>query len=48
MGRVAAAQLFDRLERGLIPQIGNRTVLPVELVLRQSCGCKNKAAVVIP
>jgi LacI family transcriptional regulator len=47
MGRVAAGQLFERLERGEIPQTGNRIVLPVEIVLRRSCGCKHRAAVVM-
>ncbi|MGD0733747.1 MAG: LacI family DNA-binding transcriptional regulator [Terracidiphilus sp.] len=47
MGRVAANQLFDRLERGEMPQTGNRVVLPVEIVLRRSCGCKNKSAVIM-
>ena len=47
MGRVAASQLFERLERGETPQSGNRIVLPVELVLRRSCGCKHKSAMVI-
>lgn len=48
MGRVAANQLFERLERGETPQTGNRVVLPVEMVLRRSCGCKNRVAVVMP
>jgi LacI family transcriptional regulator len=47
MGRVAANQLFDRLERGETPQTGNRVVLPVEIVLRRSCGCKNKSTVIM-
>ena len=47
MGRVAANQLFDRLERGETPRTGNRVVLPVEIVLRRSCGCKNKSAVIM-
>jgi LacI family transcriptional regulator len=47
MGRVAASQLFERLERGEMPQTGNRIVLPVELVLRRSCGCKHKTTVVM-
>jgi LacI family transcriptional regulator len=47
MGRVAANQLFDRLERGEMPQTGNRIVLPVEIVLRRSCGCKHKTAMVM-
>jgi LacI family transcriptional regulator len=47
MGRVATSLLFDRIERGEIPQTGNRIVLPVEIVLRRSCGCKHRVPVVI-
>jgi LacI family transcriptional regulator len=47
MGRVAASLLFDRIERGELPQTGNRIVLPVEIVLRRSCGCKHRTPVVI-
>jgi LacI family transcriptional regulator len=47
MGRVAANLLFDRITRGEIPQTGNRIVLPVEIVLRRSCGCKHRTPFVI-
>jgi LacI family transcriptional regulator len=47
MGRVATSLLFDRIARGELPQTGNRIVLPVEIVLRRSCGCKHRAPVVI-
>lgn len=47
MGRVAAEQLFDRLKLGEFTEPGKRIVLPVEIVLRRSCGCKNKTAVVL-
>ncbi len=47
MGRVATSLLFDRIARGEIPQTGNRIVLPIEIVLRRSCGCKHKTPVVI-
>jgi LacI family transcriptional regulator len=47
MGRVATNLLFDRIERGEVPQTGNRIVLPVEIVLRRSCGCKHRTPVVI-
>lgn len=47
MGRVATNLLFDRIERGELPQTGNRIVLPVEIVLRRSCGCKHRSPVVI-
>lgn len=47
MGRVATNLLFDRIARGEVPKTGNRIVLPVEIVLRRSCGCKHRAPVVI-
>ncbi|MGB6745685.1 MAG: LacI family DNA-binding transcriptional regulator [Terracidiphilus sp.] len=47
MGRVATSLLFDRITRGETPYTGNRIVLPVEIVLRRSCGCKHKTPVVI-
>lgn len=47
MGRVAASLLFDRIDRGEVPLTGNRIVLPVEIVLRRSCGCKHRTPVVI-
>jgi LacI family transcriptional regulator len=47
LGRVAANLLFDRIASGELPVTGNRIVLPVEIVLRRSCGCKNDATVVI-
>jgi LacI family transcriptional regulator len=47
MGRVATNLLFDRITRGELPQTGSRIVLPVEIVLRRSCGCKNRTPVVI-
>ena len=47
MGRVAANLLFDRITRGETPHTGNRIVLPVEIVLRRSCGCKHRIPVVI-
>ncbi len=47
MGRVAANLLFDRIVRGETPHTGNRIVLPVEIVLRRSCGCKHRTPVVI-
>lgn len=48
MGRVAAELLFDRINTGEIPPVGNRIVLPVEMVLRRSCGCKHRVEIVIP
>lgn len=47
MGRAATNLLFDRITRGETPHVGNRIVLPVEIVLRNSCGCKQSDAVVI-
>ncbi len=47
MGRVATNLLFDRIARGELPQTGNRVILPVEIVLRRSCGCKHRTPVVI-
>ena len=47
VGRVATNLLFDRIERGELPQTGNRIILPVEIVLRRSCGCKHRMPVVI-
>jgi LacI family transcriptional regulator len=47
MGRVAANVLFERIAQGEIPETGNRIILPVEVVLRRSCGCKHRTAAVI-
>jgi LacI family transcriptional regulator len=47
MGRVATNLLFDRIARCETPQTGNRIVLPVEIVLRRSCGCKHRTPVII-
>lgn len=47
MGRVATSQLFDRIERSELPHTGSRIVLPVEIVLRRSCGCKHRTPLVI-
>ena len=40
MGRVAADLLFHRIASGELPETGNKIILPVEIVLRRSCGCK--------
>jgi LacI family transcriptional regulator len=47
MGRVATNLLLDRISRGELPKTGNKIVLPVEIVLRRSCGCKHRTSVVI-
>jgi LacI family transcriptional regulator len=40
LGRTAAEVLFERLATGGAPKLGERIVLPVELVVRGSCGAK--------
>jgi LacI family transcriptional regulator len=40
LGRVAANLLFERIRSDEFPAEGNRIILPVELVIRNSCGCK--------
>lgn len=47
MGRVATNLLFDRINRNETSNTGNRIVLPVEIVLRRSCGCKHRTPVII-
>lgn len=47
IGRVATNLLFDRIARGETPQTVSRIVLPVEIVLRRSCGCKHRTPVVM-
>ncbi len=46
LGRVAASLLFERIEREELPRTGKRIALPVELVLRRSCGCRHRTSVV--
>jgi LacI family transcriptional regulator len=40
MGRVAAEMLFERLQSEEFAEAGEQRVLPVELVVRRSCGCE--------
>ena len=47
MGRVAADLLFERISRGELPTTGTKITLPVEMVIRRSCGCKNRTPVLI-
>jgi LacI family transcriptional regulator len=47
MGSAATKLLFDRITGGETPYVGNRIVLPVEIVLRNSCGCKSSVPVVV-
>lgn len=42
LGRTAAELLFKRLNTGTRPKTGKRTTLPVDLVVRGSCGTKHK------
>lgn len=39
IGETAANLLFERIARGQFPTKGHRVVLPLELVIRRSCGC---------
>lgn len=47
MGKAAINLLFNHIESKEITHEGNRIVLPVEMVLRRSCGCKHRIAQVI-
>ena len=40
LGTLAAGLLFNRLAGDVLPKTGREVVLPVELVVRGSCGCK--------
>jgi len=42
VGEMAASLLFQRIARGEYPSKGHRVVLPVELVIRRSCGCSGE------
>jgi LacI family transcriptional regulator, galactose operon repressor len=42
LGRVAAELLFARLEHKEVSLSGQQIVMPVELVIRQSCGCNRR------
>jgi LacI family transcriptional regulator len=39
IGTVGAGLLFDRLSDAQLPKAGRKVVLPVELIVRRSCGC---------
>lgn len=47
MGRTATNLLFDRIQGNSSAQAGKRITLPVEIVLRRSCGCKHRSAVIL-
>jgi LacI family transcriptional regulator len=40
LGKIAAMHMFEQLKEGRSQHIGKVTMLPVELVIRRSCGCK--------
>jgi LacI family transcriptional regulator len=40
LGRVAGELLFTKLSEKTIPLSGQQIMLPVELIIRQSCGCE--------
>jgi LacI family transcriptional regulator len=44
LGRVAAELLFARLANEKVSLAGQQIVLPVELVIRGSCGCNSHKA----
>jgi len=44
VGEMGANLLFQRIARGELPTKGHRVVLPVELVIRRSCGCHPQGA----
>jgi LacI family transcriptional regulator len=44
MGEVAANLLFQRISGSAAPKVGHRVILPVELIVRCSCGCRPQTA----
>lgn len=40
LGKIAAIQMFEQLKEGRRQHVGKTTMLPVELVVRRSCGCE--------
>lgn len=44
IGETGANLLFERIARGQFPTKGHRVVLPLELVIRRSCGCHAPSA----
>ena len=44
MGRIAAMRMFEQLNEEGHKHVGKVTTLPVELVIRRSCGCKPKVS----
>jgi LacI family transcriptional regulator len=47
IGEMAANLLFQRIARGQYPTKGHRVVLPLELVIRRSCGCSAEPGAVV-
>jgi LacI family transcriptional regulator len=45
LGRVAADLLFARIEEKPRTAAGKQMVLPVELIVRRSCGCNSRSKV---
>jgi LacI family transcriptional regulator len=48
LGRVAANVLFENLPKEPTAEGGKEIVLPVELVIRRSCGCRLRGTRVVP
>ena len=47
IGEMAANLLFQRISRGDFPAKGHRVVLPLELVIRRSCGCHAQPGAIV-
>lgn len=47
LGRAAARQIFTHLDSHSTTQTGTKIVLPVDIVLRQSCGCKHQGELIV-
>jgi LacI family transcriptional regulator len=48
LSNTAANLLFERIANKQLQKNGHTVVLPVEIVLRHSCGCKSESSLVIP
>jgi LacI family transcriptional regulator len=44
LGEVAANLLFQRISGSDPPKVGHRVILPVELIVRCSCGCQPRTS----
>jgi LacI family transcriptional regulator len=47
IGEVAANLLFERIASGEAPKKGRRVVLPLQLVVRHSCGCQKNDLITV-